>query len=266
MPSFWNASSSEVDSSEKDFSGQFLSPTSSNTLLFRRDNSTGPRKISNSYETKRSTSQAGIIDALMSPRQVLSPSSSKIIHPSQSASTVGVYSRRVPSRYVQRQVSLDNSSSDSTAANEFTPFPINDHRSSIDHRNSIYEMNNDSFGTKLPQELSFVTLRRPYKRYDTSRPNKDEAVVNSISKNCGPITDTQVNHFPLTRQMSGSSSTSTIGGGNILENDATTRIGLDYSVLKEKCNNGRNNKSLIKSGSSYSSICSTLGENEEEEE
>ena len=258
MPSFWNASSSEVDSSEKDITGQFLSPTSSNTSLFRRDNSIGPRKISNSYETKRSTSQAGIIDALMSPRQVLSPSSSKIIHPSQSASTVGVYSSRVPSRYVQRQVSLDNSSSDSTAANEFTPFPINDHRSSIDHRNSIYEMNNDSFGTKLPQELNFVTLRRPYKRYDTSRPNKDEAVVNSIS------TETQINHFPLTRQMSGSSSTSTLGGGNILENDAPTRIGLDYSVLKEKCNNGRNNKSLIKSGSSYSSICSTLGENEEE--
>ena len=257
MPSFWNASSSEVDSSEKDITGQFLSPTSSNTSLFRRDNSIGPRKLSNSYETKRSTSQAGIIDALMSPRQVLSPSSSKIIYPSQSASTVGVYNRRVPSRYVQRQVSLDNSSLDSTA-NEFTPFPINDHRSSIDHRNSIYEMNNDSFGTKLPQELNFVTLRRPYKRYDTSRPNKDEAVVNSIS------TETQVNHFPLTRQMSGSSSTSTLGGGNILENDAPTRIGLDYSVLKEKCNNGRNNKSLIKSGSSYSSICSTLGENEEE--
>ena len=161
---------------------------------------------------------------------------------------------------------MDNSSSDSTAANEFTPFPINDHRSSIDHRNSIYEMNNDSFGTKLPQELTFVTLRRPYKRYDTSRPNKDEGAANSISKNCGLSTETQVHHFPLTRQMSGSSSTSTIGGGNILENDATTRIGLDYSVLKEKCNNGRNNKSLIKSGSSYSSICSTLGENEEEEE
>ena len=264
MPSFWNASSSEVDSSEKDITGQFLSPTSSNTSLFRRDNSIGPRKISNSYETKRSTSQAGIIDALMSPRQVLSPSSSKIIYPSQSASTVGVYNRRVPSRYVQRQVSLDNSSLDSTA-NEFTPFPINDHRSSIDHRNSIYEMNNDSFGTKLPQELNFVTLRRPYKRYDTSRPNKDEAVVNSISENCGPSTETQVYHFPLTRQMSGSSSTSTLGGGNILENDAPTRIGLDYSVLKEKCNNGRNNKSLIKNGSSYSSICSTLGENEEEE-
>jgi len=115
-------------------------------------------------------------------------------------------------------------------------------------------MNNDSFGTKLPQELNFVTLRRPYKRYDTSRPNKDEAVVNSISENCGPSTETQVYHFPLTRQMSGSSSTSTLGGGNILENDAPTRIGLDYSVLKEKCNNGRGNKSLIKSGSSYSSI------------
>ena len=69
----------------------------------------------------------------------------------------------------------------------------------------------------------------------------------------------QTNHFQPDRQISESSSASTIG--NFSENEIPLRSGLDYSVLKEKRFNGKPDKSLVNNGSSYSSVNTTTGKN-----
>lgn len=251
MPSFWNTSPSSSNYASQDFSDTF-SPASSNASLFRR-NASG--QFSDSCDPKRRNSQAGMTDALISPRHILSPSSSTILQPSQSASIVGGNDKRSTLRYVPRQTSLD--SSYTSTANNLSPFSNNDRNIPM-NRNPSYEMTIDSFDGNIPQELSYVTLRRPRKKPDFESSGLGNTIIRQSSNQSieGPKT-----HFPLKRQMSGSSSTSTIG--NLIENDIPVRSGLEYGILKDKCNNGRQNVSSVKNGSSYSSICSTLGENDE---
>jgi len=245
MPSFWNTPSSSSTSATHDFTDQF-SPTSSNASPFRQSTI---EKLSDLGETRRSQSQAGMIEALMSPRQVLSPSSSKIIHPSQSASFVGGVPPGYASRYLPRQISLDNSQS----YNHENKIPLNKITTNeIDH--NILENN-------IPHELNFVTLRRPPKRLDKIKSGKEKTNNELENQFLRQSIERQDNHFPLRRQTSGSSSTST--QGNLNENETPVRSGLDHNILKDKSMNGRQNRYLNKNGSNYSSFCSTFGENEE---
>jgi len=245
MPTFWNTPPSSSTSAAQDFSDQF-SPTSSNASPFRKNTFD---QLSDSRDTRRSQSQVGMMEALMSPRQVLSPSSSKIIHPSQSASLVREVPSGYASRYLPRQISLDNS--------------INhNHEDRIPLRKiSANESNTQSFENKIPHELNFVTLRRPPKRLDRVQPEKDD--VNGISENqiLRQSMERQSNHIPVRRQMSGSSSTSTLV--NVNENETPVRIGLDYNILKDTSTNGRKNTPLVKNGSNHSSFGSTFGDNDE---
>jgi len=190
-----------------------------------------------------------MMEALMSPRQVLSPSSSKIIHPSQSVSLVGVIPPGYASRYLPRQISLDNSQN----YNHDNRIPVN--------KITTNETDNDLFENNIPHELNFVTLRRPPKRVgniqsDTERLNKE-----SENRYLRQSSERQGNYFPLRRQTSGSSSTSIQGSLN--ENETPLRSGLDHNILIDKSMNGRQSKNLNKNGSNYSSFCSTFGENDE---
>ena len=110
-------------------------------------------------------------------------------------------------------------------------------------------------------ELNFVTLRRPAKRLGKNQPTKDRNGSEDENQNLRQSKETQANHFPLRRQTSGSSSSTTLGKLN--ENETPLRSGLDHNMLKDKSINGRQNRSLHINGSNYSSFCSALGENDE---
>jgi len=200
-------------------------------------------------DTRRSQSQVGMMEALMSPRQVLSPSSSKIIHPSQSASLVREAPSGYASRYLPRQISLDNSQN-------------HNHENQIQLRKfSANESDIQSLENKIPHELNFVTLRRPPKRLGRAQPEKDNVYDKNENQSLWQSIERQNNHIPMRRQMSGSSSASTLV--NVNENETPVRIGLDYNMLKERSTNGRKNTPLVKNGSNHSSFCSTLGDNDE---
>ena len=256
MPSFWHNSPSSSTSTTQDFSDQF-SPTSSSTSLYRK-NTMVPRKFTETFDAKRSNSQAGIMEALMSPRQVLSPSSSIIIQPSQSASIVGGSTKEIFSKYFPRQVSLDNSYNFSTATQATPAFPSSDvYRKIPLNKTSSYDVNNDSYEGKLSPDFNYA--RKPHKRLDTvqhfdgNKENRKKASHQSV--------EGQTNHFQPEKQMSESSSASTIG--NVAENEIPLRSGLDFSLLKEKRINGKPDKSLVNNGSSYSSLSTTAGKNAE---
>lgn len=243
MPTFWHTTPSSENSATQDFSEQF-SPASSSNSLYRK-NTICPRKFKETYDAKRSNSQAGIIEALMSPRQVLSPSSSIIIQPSQSASIVGGSSKEQFPRYFPRQVSLDNSYNSNTATQASLPIPSNDGYRTIKlHKTSSYDMKNDPYEGKLSQDLTYAT--KPQNRlktaqhFDGNKEKQKKASRQSVER--------QTNHFQPDRQISESSSASTIG--NFSENEIPLRSGLDYSVLKEKRINGKRDKSLVNNGSS----------------
>ena len=245
MPSFWNTPPSSSTSATQDFSDP-SSPTSSTVSPYRNHTFD---KFSDNGETRRSQSQAGIMEALMSPRQVLSPSSSKIIHPSQSSNFIGGTPSGYASRYLPRQISLDNSQNF-----------IHENRIPFS-RTLSNETDNDLFNNNIPHELNFVTLRRPSKRLGKNQPTKDRNGSEDENQDLRQLAEGQANHFPLRRQTSGSYSTSTLD--NLNENEIPLRSGLDHSMLKEKSINGRQNRSLHKNGSNYNSFCSTLGENDE---
>ena len=253
IPTFWDTPPSSSTSATHDFSEQF-SPTSSSTSLYRKY-TMGPRKLTESFDAKRSNSQTGMMEALMSPRQVLSPSSSKIIHPSQSASTVGGSTKEFFSRYFPRQVSLDNSYNFSTAtqaspsSDGYRKIPLN--------KTPSYDMKKESHEGKLSKDFNYVT--KPQKRLDTVQ--HFDGNEQKRKKTSSQPVERQTNHFQPERQMSESSLASTIG--NFAENEIPLRSGLDYTMLKEKRINGKSDKSLVNNGSSYSSVSTTTGKNAE---
>ena len=245
MPTFWNTPPSSSTSAAQDFPDQF-SPTSSNATPFKKYTFD---QFSDSGATRRSQSQVGMMEALMSPRQVLSPSSSKIIHPSQSASLVGAVPSGYASRYLPRQISLDNSKN-------------HNHENRIPLRKiSANESDTQLFENQIPHELNFVTLRRPPKRLGRVQTDKDNVKNESENQSLRQSIERQSNHIPLRRQTSGSSSTCNLGNFN--ENETPVRIGLDYNMLKDRSTNGRKNTPLVKNGSNHSSFCSTLEDNDE---
>ena len=256
MPSFWHTSPSSSTSTTKDLLAQY-SPTSS-TSSFSQCNAVNRGQSSDPFSTKRSNSQARITSPLMSPRQVLSPSSSKILYPSQSLSLIGGGNTSLLSRYMPRQTSLD-SSYNSNMSNLST-LPNTDHEKEIG-RTQNYEMNPELYKNKIPHELNFVTLRKPNRR--SANLNNDAKGYSNENSQQPPsqATEKQENYYPLYTQMSGSSSTSTIS--NLIENEnpATTR--LDYRIRKENGSSELKNEPSARYTSSRASICSTLEDNDD---
>ena len=254
MPSFWDTSPSSSNYASQDFTDQF-SPTSSSSSLFKRNAAT-KGQLTDSCDSKRRNSQARIMDALMSPRHFLSPSSSTIIQPSDFSNTVGGKDKRSTPRYIPRQISLDSSHNPN-----FNNSSSNDHRNIQLNRTPSYEMTIESFECNLPQELNYVTLRRPRKTMDRIKVETKDVDNEKTKQSSSLSIEGSKNPFPLKKQKSGSSSSSTIG--NLAENDIPARSGLEYSILKDKRNTERPNTALVKNGSSHSSLCSTLEETDE---
>lgn len=249
---------SSSTSAEKKLSDQ-CSPTSP----FVEYNATDAPNISNPYGTKRSYSQTKVITAPLSPRswQALSPSASSTIQPSYSANVVGGTAvNRPASRYMPRQTSLDNPSC--YTGTDLSIFANNDGGSQTSDR---FRQTMERNGNNFPPELSYATLRRPCiqndKRYALGNLNfyldgNDNS--NSFSRQS---VERHVNRYPLSRQPSDCSSTSTVGTLN--EGECNIKSGVSYNMLRDNRTSGLPTKASSKLESSYSSICSTLGDNDE---
>ena len=273
------------------------SPSSSSGAIGGYDDRYG--KIGN---TKRSYSQTRIntpsspsATSSTHPGHIISPSSSKIIRPSQSASIVSAENGGIfVSRFLppSRQASIDSSYNFNDDILRHTNDEIFGNHAR-DQRASNFASALSGDGSYGP-DLSYVTLRRrqPNKR-NSSYINKEEQLNNEIATKSNntalsyPSIERQMSNpmFPLTRQYSGTASSSSIVD-DFIDRGKNSKHGPPYCAETPSESLGRKQptpsstdnqqqqllggvirRTPSKTNSSYSSICSsssTLAENEDE--